>query len=110
MHHKRHIHDTSELDKIISELKDEGSLPRKYRPNYNDISKILREIANEEVLRKMMRQMPDVILCDRDKRKEEIRKTIQDIIESYFDIRQFEKEQVGRIKIGPDNVEISKKE
>jgi hypothetical protein len=60
----------------------------------DNISKILREIANEEILRHIMSQMPDVILYDRDKRKEEIRKTIKDVIESSFDIRQFEKEQV----------------
>ena len=45
-----------------------------------------------------MSQMPDVILYDRDKRKEEIRKTIKDVIESSFDIRQFEKEQVRESK------------
>ena len=45
----------------------------------DNISKILREIANEEILRHIMSQMPDVILYDRDKRKEEIRKTIEDV-------------------------------
>ena len=40
----------------------------------------------------------DVILYDDDKRNEEIRKAIKDIIASSFDIRQFEKEQVRNSK------------
>jgi hypothetical protein len=87
------------LDKIISELKDEDRLPRKYRPNYSNISKILeREIADRKILAQMMRQMPDVILYDEHKRKEEIRKTVKDIIASTFDTKQFEKEQASNSK------------
>src|SRR4051794_6805866 len=79
-----------DIDKAITELKKEGRLPEQYKTNYDNIIKILnREIANEETLRHMMRQMPDVILCDTDKRKEDIRKAIKDIIASSFDIRQF---------------------
>ena len=86
-------------EEVISELKDEGRLPRQYKTNYSDISKILvREIIDRKIIQHMMRQMPDVILYDDDKRNEEIRKAIKDIIASSFDIRQFEKEQVRNSK------------
>lgn len=86
------IHDKAKtLDKVISELKDEDRLPRQYRTNYSDISKILeREIIDRKIIQHKMRQMPDVILYDDGKRNEEIRKAIKDIIASSFDIRQFE--------------------
>jgi hypothetical protein len=89
------IHDKAKtLDKVISELKDEGRLPRQYRTNYSDISKILvREIIDRKIIQHMMRQIPDVILYDDDKRNQEIRKAIKDIIASTFDIKQFESEQ-----------------
>jgi hypothetical protein len=85
--------DTAQINKIIDELKQEGRLPKQYKPNYDNISEILkREIANSTALAHMMRQMPDVILYDDDKRKREIRKAVKDLIASFSDIRQFEKE------------------
>jgi hypothetical protein len=94
------VHDEAKtLDKVISELKDEGRIPRQYRTNYTDISKVLtREIVDRRILQHMMRQMPDTILYDDDKTNEEIRRAIKDIIVSSFDIRQFEKEQMRNSK------------
>jgi hypothetical protein len=91
--------DTNQVNKIINELKQKGTLPEQYKPNYDNISEILkREIANRSALAHMMRQMPDVILYDKDKRREEIRKAVKDIIASTFDVKQFEKEQATASK------------
>jgi hypothetical protein len=93
------LDEKTQVDKIISELKDEGKLPRQYRTNYNGIRKILElEIANREALSHMMRQMPDVVLYDNDKRNKEIRKAVKDIIASSFDAKKFETEQARNSK------------